>query len=110
MEYVSRICVKVKENKDWEKLDEVDFEYYDLYYKVSDIKKFGKKFYIDMEWSSFEDELDELVNDLSEALGENCIIIADTYNIDVDPYKYCLYYFGDGEKDYYVPENQWKKA
>lgn len=110
MEYVSRICVKVKENKDWEKLDEVDFEYYDLYYKVSDIQKFGKKFYIDMEWSSFEDELDELVNDLSEALGENCIIIADTYNIDVDPYKYCLYYFGDGEKDYYVPENQWKKA
>ena len=110
MQYSSRICVLVEKIDDWNKLEKINFKKYGLFYSVSDFKKFGEKFFVDMEWSVNEKELDELVTKIQKALDYKCIIIADTRNINIDPYLYCIYFFGRLTNTFYIPEAHWKKV
>lgn len=41
-----------------------------------------------------ESKLEKLVENLAQALGADGIIIADTTNINVDTYEYCVFYLG----------------
>ena len=92
-QYSSRIHIKVSSPDVWLKYkdeDDADFDLANL--AVSN----RTAYIIDGEWSADEDELTGIVEALSETLGKDGIIIADTTNINVDPYDYCICYFGDG--------------
>ena len=62
------------------------------------INKDRKFFCIDGDWSVTEKELLGIVQDIARILKYKCIIVADTWNIDVDPYKFCIYSFGSEVK------------
>lgn len=90
-QYTSRIHIKVSSPKVWSKFEDEDDASFDL----AEIAKTQRtSFIIDGEWSAVEDELKGVVEALSETLGEDGIIIADTTNINVDPYDYCILYLG----------------
>lgn len=91
-EYSSRIHIKVSSPEIWKKFDNKDDADFDLA-KLAETNE--TSFIIDCEWSCMEDELTGIVKTLSKTLGSNGIIIADTTNIDVDPYNYCVFYLGD---------------
>ena len=88
-EYDARMKIKVSSDKVWERFKNVDTKYWNLYDE-------GLKdtFVFDGEGLD-EFELEELVDTIAEVLGEDGIIIADTYNFNVDYYNHCIYYFGD---------------
>lgn len=109
MQYCSRIKVLVENLNDWNALKNIKFKDYGLLCTYKDFKK-SKEFYIDMEWSIVEGDLRSLVREISDALEGKCVIVADTNNINIDPYKYCVYYFGNWTKTFYVPETHWKKV
>lgn len=91
-EYSSRIHIKVSSPEIWKKFDNKDDADFDLA-KLAETNE--TSFIIDCDWSCMEDELTGIVKTLSKTLGSNGIIIADTTNIDVDPYNYCVFYLGD---------------
>lgn len=57
----------------------------------------SNSFIIDGENSYTEEELDHIVSVLASTLDRDGIIIADTTNINVDPYTYCVFMLGDAE-------------
>ena len=90
-QYSSRIHIKVSSPKVWNKFQDEDDAGFDL----AELAETDSTSYVlDGEWSSFEEELTGIVKALAETLGKDGIIIADTTNINVDPYDYCIYYFG----------------
>lgn len=90
-QYSSRIHIKVSSPKVWRKFEDEDDAGFDLA-ELAETEI--TSFVIDGEWSSFESELTGIVKALAATLGEDGIIIADTTNINVDPYDYCIYYLG----------------
>ena len=91
--YYSRLHIKVSSPKVWKKFEDEDDASFDL---AELAETNHTSFVIDDEWSSMEDELTGIVEALAETLGPDGIIIADTTNINVDPYNYCIFYLGDG--------------
>ena len=90
-QYVSRIHIKVSSPDIWTKFEEEDDAGFDL----ADLSKTNQtSFSISGDWSCVEDELTGIVKALSKTLEQDGIIIADTTNINVDPYDFCVYYFG----------------
>ena len=92
-QYSTRIHIKVRTPDVWLRYKDEDDAGFDLAElaetnQTSDI--------INGERSAVEAELDGIVDALSEQLVEDGIIIADTTNINVDPYDYCVFYLGDG--------------
>ncbi len=91
-QYCSRIHVRLQNKKDWKKIEAIDFS------KISD--DFSSD-WLDTDddldyiiWgdcSLMEDELYDIAEVMTKALGDKILIIADTTNINVDPYTYCVY-------------------
>ena len=103
-QYYSRLHIKVSSPKVWKKFEDRDDAGFDLI-KLSEKNQIS--FVIDGdEWSYVEDELDGIVEALAETLGPDGIIIADTTNINVDPYNYCVFYLGDGVNTDYSSEEE----
>lgn len=90
-QYNSRLHIKVSSPKVWKKFEDEDDAGFDLA-ELADTSH--TSFVIDWGWSSIEDELIGIVEALAETLGPDGIIIADTTNINVDPYNYCIFYLG----------------
>ena len=90
-QYSSRICIKVSSPEVWRRFEDSDDAGFDL----DELADTGQtKCAIDVGcW--VEDEINSIVEALAETLGDEGIIIADTTNINVDPYNYCVYYLGD---------------
>ena len=97
-QYTSRINVRVSSPSIWNRFVDTDDAEFDLA-NLADTK--CTSFVIDGEWSCFESELEGIVEALSKTLKTEGIIIADTTNINVDPYNYCVYYFGGSVKTAY---------
>ena len=93
-QYSSRIFIKVKNVKDWKKLSEIDMQEYGF---LSNPFEHHNKltFKIDGDWSCYEDEMTDIIEEIA-ALVPNSLIIGDTTNINVDPYNFIVYYIGDG--------------
>lgn len=94
-QYSSRLHIKVSSPEVWRRfrgegeydagLDMVEF---------ADTKDTSFIIDADVGWS--EGELDGIVVALAEILGKDGIVIADTTNINVDSYNYCVLYLGEG--------------
>lgn len=84
----ARIKIKVENMGDLNKLKKLEFFNEENYFKDTDTS-----FCIDSDWDERDDKLRLLVIEIASVL-KNCIVIADTQDIDVDPYKFCVYYFG----------------
>ena len=91
-QYYSRLHIKVSSPKIWKKFEDEDDASFDLAELAESDRT---SFVIDGEWSSMENELTGIVEALAETLGPDGIIIADTTNINVDSYNYCIFYLGD---------------
>lgn len=90
-QHTSRIHIKVSSPKIWQKFVDED----DASFKLAKLANTEKtSFIIDGDWSVVEKELTGIVKALSETIGEDGIIIADTTDINVDPYNYCILYLG----------------
>ena len=90
-QYFSRLHIKVSSPKIWSRFEGED----DASFGLAELAETDHTSYvIDDEWSSREDKLTGIVSALSKTLGEDGIIIADTTNINVNPYNYCIYYLG----------------
>lgn len=63
---------------------------------------------IDCDFGETEIGLKRMVFDAIEILGKNCIVIADTTNISVDPFTYGVYFFGDGVNTFHYSESNCK--
>lgn len=90
-QYYSRICIKVSSPEVWRRFEDEDDAGFDLA-ELADTRH--TKYVID-EACWVEGEIDGIVEALAETLGDEGIIIADTTNINVDPYNYCVYYLGE---------------
>ena len=89
-QYYSRLHIKVSSPQIWKKFEDEDDASFDLA-KLAETNH--TSFVID-DWSSREERLTKIVKVLSETLGPDGIIIADTTNINIDPYNYCIFYLG----------------
>lgn len=90
-QYCSRMYVKVKNISDWDKLKEINMENnicfdFAIFFNCS-----NSYVYINGDWSASEDELCCICEEIKEVLGEDVFIIADTTNINVDPYNFVVY-------------------
>lgn len=92
MQYCSRLHIKVSSPKVWKKFENED----DASFNLAELAETERTSFVIDDWSSMEDELTGIVEALAETLGPDGIIIADTTNINVDPYNYCIFYLGDG--------------
>ena len=91
-QYTSRIHIKVKSPHVWEKFIDQDDGGFGLA-ELADGET--RSFVIDGEWSALPEELDDMVYSLAGTLGQDGIIIADTTNINVSPFNYCVFCLGD---------------
>ncbi len=92
-QYNSRILIQVKNIEDWSKLGDIDFKEFGFYQNPFDGHD-QKIFFINGDWSCFEDELLSLANTISEKIPD-CMLLGDTTNINVDPYAFIVYYLGE---------------
>lgn len=96
-QYNSRIHIKVADPSVWGKFKGVDDAEFDL----AALAEEGCTSFVLDDWCCVEDELLGIVSALAETLGKDGIIIADTTNINVDPYAYIVYSVGYGVHDKY---------
>lgn len=102
-QYNSRIHIKVTEPSVWEKFKDAD----DAEFGLADLAKdYCTSFVLD-DWSCSEDELQKIVSALAETLGKDGIIIADTTNLNVDPYAYIVYSAGYGVHNKYQNDSEY---
>lgn len=92
-QFSSRMYINVLDEKQWNNLKHINFEEYGLSIDVEKDCK-GTEFIIDSDWSISNSELEILVSKIKLCL-KYCIIIADTTDINVDPFNYCVYVIGD---------------
>lgn len=92
-QYNSRIYIKVKDVADWHKLNDVDFTKYGF---VNNPFKNQNElaFEIRGEWSCYEDELEEMADEITGCIPD-CVLFGDTTNINVDPCAFIVYYLGE---------------
>lgn len=91
-EYVSRMHIKVSSPEIWRKFEDEDDADFDLA-RFADTDK--TSCIVGDGWSAFENELFGIVNALAKTLGKDGIIIADTTNLNVDPYDCCILFLGE---------------
>jgi hypothetical protein len=91
-QYSSRIHIKVTEPSVWEKFRDTDDGEFDL----AELAEEGVTSFVLDDWFCVESELEGIVSALVETLGKDGVIIADTTNINVDPYAYIVYSAGYG--------------
>ncbi len=91
-QYCSRLHIKVSSPKVWSRFEDED----DASFGLAELANTNNISFVYDEWSSTEDELTGIVSALAKTLGVDGIIIADTTNINVDSYNYCIFYLGDG--------------
>lgn len=96
MQYYSRLKIKVKSPKVWDKFKDTDDANFDLA-KLSSTNKTSYS----IDCSYLENELFGTVDALSLTLENDGIIVSDTRNINVDSYTYCVYYLGEKIHDAY---------
>lgn len=91
-QFVSRIHIKVSSPDVWKRFENKD----DADLCLAEYANSDKlSFILDQDWACTETELFPIVEALAQTLGKDGIIIADTTNINVDPYDHCCYYLGD---------------
>lgn len=94
--YSTRINITVKNPEVWKKLFSIDMEQYGFSCTAETLfSGCDKSFVINGDWSAPNDELDELVDAIAEAAEKECIIIADTSDLNSDEPPYCVYYLGE---------------
>jgi len=86
-QYNTRINIRVIDEEKWGLLSDIDFEEYGLCLSIDDLEG-DEEFIIDGDWSLNEFELDGFIEALVERLKDDVSIVADTTNINVDPYIY----------------------
>lgn len=92
-QYISRIYIKVKCSSTWSRFKDVAINEIHL----EELEKINRaSFTIDGSYS--EGELEDVVERISQKLGTDGIVIADTTNVNIDTYEYCVYYLGEGVK------------
>ena len=93
-QYNSRIFIKVKNISDWNKLSDVDFT--SCGFGCNPFTGHDTDtFIIDGDWSCFEDELEDMAQKITAHIPD-CLLIADTSDINVDPFAYIAYSLGNG--------------
>lgn len=92
-QYNSRIYIKVPNIDLWKKVSKEKTKEYSIDLYNNKNNTFISKGCLD------ESELSGFVQRVVESLEGKCIVVADTTNINVDPYAYYVYYFGDKVKD-----------
>lgn len=102
-QYNSRIHIKVKEPSVWKKFKDVD----DAEFELAGLSKEGCTSFVLDDWCCIEEELKGIVSALAETLGEDGIIIADTTDINVNPYAYIVYSAGYGVHDKYQNNSEY---
>ncbi len=96
MEYASRIHIRVKDPSVWKKLYDVDIEPYGFCVPAEEVFNINSTdFVIDSEWSTTTEELEDFVAEISDAIEEDGVVIADNTCLSVDPYTFVVTYFGD---------------
>lgn len=95
-QYYSRIKIKVKSPSVWKRFKDIDDEGFNLF-ELSETNSLCAQ----MDCSYYEEDLFNIVREFASIIDKDGIIIADTTNINVDPYDYCVYYFGVEVKDKY---------
>ena len=93
-QYNSRIFIKVKNAIDWNKLSDVDFSACGFDSNPF-IDQDTDTFIIDGDWSCFEDELEDLAQKVVSNIPD-CLLLADTSDINVDPFAFIVYNLGNG--------------
>ena len=92
-QYNSRIYIKVKDVEDWKKLSDIDFKEYG--FCGNPFEDYDKLiFEIDGDWSCYENEMEGLLYAIDNRIND-CFVIGDTTNINVDPYAFVIYKIGD---------------
>lgn len=99
-QYVSRIYIEVKEQADWQKLSDLNVAQYGLWDNLFDEVE-NKFFYLDGDWDCREGQLFNLILEITLRIPD-CIIFADTNNIEVNAYNHIVYYLGDRIKTKYL--------
>jgi hypothetical protein len=92
-QYNSRIFIKVKDVEDWKKLSDIDFKNFGFLANPFDGND-KESFEIDGDWSCYEGELEDFVYAIDSKIHD-CLIFADTTNINVDPYAFIAYKIGE---------------
>ena len=98
-QYTSRIHIKVSSPDIWKRFVDTD----DAEFNLAELADTDEtSFVITGDWSCVEDELDGIVTALAETIQADGLIVADTTNINVDPYAYIVYSMGSGvHKNYH---------
>lgn len=91
-QYNSRIHIRVADPSIWEKFKDAD----DAEFGLAALAEEGATSFVLDDWSCVEEELNGIVSALAETLGKDGVIVADTTNINVDPYAYVVYSAGYG--------------
>ena len=93
-QYYSRIHIKVKSPEVWNKFADT----YDAEFNLASLANQTTSFIL-TDFSCYEDELKGMVTGLAETLGSDGIIVADTTNINVDPFAYIVYSLGEAVRE-----------
>ena len=101
-QYSSRLYVEVRKVRDWDKLSDLNVEQYGLW---SDDFKILNEIFLSLDvWSCEEGSLFDLAQEISMRIP-NCVIFADTKNVETEPYNHIVYYLGDRVRTNYIEED-----
>lgn len=101
-QYSSRLYVEVRKVRDWDKLLDLNVEQYGLW---SDDFKILNEIFLSLDvWSCEEGSLFDLAQEISMRVPD-CIIFADTKNVEAEPYNHIVYYLGDRVRTNYIEED-----
>lgn len=110
--YSTRINITVKNPEVWKKLHAIDMGQYGFSCTAAELfTGNSKSFIIEGDWSATNDELEELVDAIVNAAPKECVVIADTSDLNSDEPPYCVYHLGKNtHSDYYegAASNAWE--
>lgn len=110
--YSTRINITVKNPEVWKKLHAIDMGQYGFSCTAAELfTGNSKSFIIEGGWSATNDELEELVDAIVNAAAKECVVIADTSDLNSDEPPYCVYHLGENTHgDYYegAASNAWE--
>ena len=99
-QYYSRICIKVRGTSVWKRLYDIKTQNYNLGASGEEVFSSKKKMIVISDWSCDEAGVLKLVKDVAKRLENDGIVVADTTNINVNPYEYGVYYLGGKVHDF----------
>ena len=95
-QYSTRINIAVKNPDLWKKLNAIDLGQFGFSCTAAELfSSSNRSFVIDGNWSATNDELEEMVELIAKAAEKECIVIADTCDLNSDEPPYCVYYLGE---------------